>query len=61
MEAREIKQRFEGIMLTHEDYCALVEWLGYPEIEENGMSGRWPGYHWETMLIEDEEINIYWL
>lgn len=61
MEAREIKERFDGIKLTYDDYCAFVEWLGYPDTEECGLSGFYPGYHWEVLHIDGYEINVYWL
>lgn len=61
METKELYNRLDGVRLSYDDYCALAEWLGYPDTQDCGMSGQYPGYHWEIFKIDDCEIDVYWI
>lgn len=60
MNGKELKYGLNGILLSYDEYCELMEKLDYPDIEERGLSGINPGYHWETFTADGYEINIYW-
>lgn len=60
MNGKDLKYELDGTLLNYDEYCELMEKLDYPDMEEYGLSGLNPDYHWEAFMVDGYEINIYW-
>jgi predicted xylose isomerase-like sugar epimerase len=45
--------------LTLEEFEQLEEMAQVKEVEDNGMSGRYYGWHWYTVKTNDGEFDVY--
>lgn len=56
---KRLMELVEKERITVDEYNEIEEMEEVTEIEDNGMSGHYAGWHWYTVKTEEDEYDIY--